>query len=49
MRAKLNCPHCDGILVVPSEASGRRAECTHCGGYFNVPDFDEVIDNMATS
>jgi hypothetical protein len=49
MKVKLNCPHCDGVLIVPGEASGRRAECSHCSGRFVVPDFGDKVDSMATN
>ena len=31
------CPNCDGTLILPMAAAGKRVKCKHCGGAVPVP------------
>jgi hypothetical protein len=44
----IDCPHCQAPLLVPQEASGRRAKCSECTGRFVIPSPRDLLDETVS-
>ena len=47
MKIKMNCPHCQAVMLIPGKASGLKVRCSACLKLFGVPWVKEAIHDKA--